>query len=410
MKRIILFVTLLFLTACPLKQTKPILNDLPSLTLATRQEGQDLLALQHRKFKVADAVKYLEKNTSTGHLDVTFGSRVKKVKRVLTDVEPGYHRIHIINGTCVRNQVCQSFETGYGFSRSGFQQAVLNKNPKIITPLKKRVRVYKDLSAKFPNTIFLLSPILEHDLSIAAWRVLADEVVAIWPEIKLINSPNKGVAVEAYRGAWIEKHGQNPGSTQGNSLDGEEGTDINVPNWLQRTNNNKYTMNWSRSYNCRTNSATFIPPKQRNACPSEPVFEMLAHLMDQRPPAPNFQGGNACSSITAFNSPNVWKPLAEDHYEGEPRANAPVAIVPFNRSLLDVLAVNGKKLGQLANGGSFTTSGYWRYYSKLPGGSGLSGYQFEKLAVREGSPWVWVRSGRACKGPFVPGRRAGTYR
>jgi hypothetical protein len=66
-------------------------------------------------------------------------------------------------------------------------------------------------------------------------------------------------------------------------------------------------------------------------------------------------------------------------------------------------------VGHLAYYGAYG-SGLNRHYSNYSNGSGLNGYAFEKKAAALGSPWVWLKGGSHCLGPFIPGRRAGLYK
>lgn len=75
------------------------------------------------------------------------------------------------------------------------------------------------------------------------------------------------------------------------------------------------------------------------------------------------------------------------------------------------MANNGKELGVLGYYGTYSTSLY-RAYSGYGKGTKEGGYQLEKKAVEvSGNHFVWIKSqDNRCNGPFVPGRRAGSFR
>lgn len=374
--------------------------------------GQDYLALQKRGFKAKAAIKALKGRedslTAIGMLDLTFGRKLKKVKRILQEVRPVYLRVHLWNTTCNRNGVCQKDEPTYGYSLSGLEQAILNKNKKLLARLTKRTKVYMNLSAGFPETEFLVSPALEHNLSKAAWRVLADTVKKAWPGVQLVNSPMSNESVERYKGAWIERHGQYNYIKDAEifSFDGREGSDVDISEFLKQTKSTRIAFFWSRVYNCRDNSDSFTPPKERTACPSPALFEEFAHITDQHPAPPVFQGGQALE----FKPPYIWKPLAEDHGNGDPRSNFPLAIVKPEGGSLSILTFDNKKIGQLDLYGPFE-NGLDRYYMGWGNGSDLNGYEVEKKARKlSGHPWVWLKGKQRTYGPILPGRRAGVYR
>jgi hypothetical protein len=272
--------------------------------------------------------------------------------------------------------------------------------------------VYKALSLEFPATKFLISPILEHDLSIRAWRVLADAVLTTWPEVQLVNSPDGNLSAERYKGAWLERHGtgQAAGSYDLVSSDGTDGTDINIDAWIKRVSSAKIIFLWTRGYNCRT-QGPWQDPRVRTACPSNDTLNMMVRLPADRGPIPTFTGKN-CKAIVAFKGPQIWKPLAEDYGNGDTRSNKPVAITKLGKNSLSILARSGKVIGTLGYYRPFTDKSQSRYYSGYKGGTRKGGATIESLAIKAAaSSYVWLRGADgSCAGPFVPGKRQGTFR
>ena len=130
---------------------------------------------------------------------------------------------------------------------------------------------------------------------------------------------------------------------------------------------------------------------------------MLAHITDFRGSAPS-----STLKCTALKSPSVWKPLAEDKGTGDIRANLPVAVVALSPKDVTVSDYRGRSVGVLKYYGNYQGK-LNRYYCGT--GAKLSGYQFEKKAVKMSeSPWTYLIQGKRCIGPFIGGRRGGAYR
>lgn len=369
--------------------------------------GYDYLAAQQRNFSVQEAIKYMPSNSALGTLDVTFGSDLAPIRALLGSGRFSHYRLHLVNGPGLRNSVQEKHEITYGYNIRSFDSALRTNKPAIINNIKARTAIYRSLSAEFPSVKFYLSPLLEHDVSEGAWRNAANAVLSIWPEVRLVNNPMSGWN-GSYKGSILERHGAKPGSAAISSLDGEDATDINVPEWLKRTAANKITYVWSRSYNCR-HQGNFVPPSKRTSCPKPYQFEELAHIPDARPTAPS-RVPAGCAKVKPLAAPSIWKPMSEDKGNGDPRANLPVLLIPFQPKLpVTVIGMVGQPVGTLGYYGVFQGD-LNRYYSGYGGGSKKGGYQLEKEATKQGSPYVWAKQGKTCVGPFISGRRAGSYR
>lgn len=405
------------LQACWILKPKPpetpTRPDFPTITLV----GYDWLAAQSGSFNLGEALELLPQGTqhSIGSLDFTFGESLAPVNLILGSGKVGHYRVHFLNGPCVRNKNCGPYEPTYNMDITKFNAAITSRNPQLISHFRSRVKLYCDLMDAYPSTRFYLSWVLEHNLTLAAWKVLDEEGRAICPrtDYYVVNNPVGSHNFPPYprEGVLYEDHGKNPKPGQLTSLDGEEVTDIDVPAWLARTKSFGLVYVWSRAYNCRP-VEPFIDPRTRTQCPDKDLHEELIHIIDPRP-APINAKPPQCTSLQQFNAPSIWKPLSEnygDHYDS--RGNLPVAITPFNSGYLRVLDYKGNDIGALKYYGTFQ-GGLFRHYSGLPGASAIGGYQFEKRAVQSSaSPWVYLRreNNNQCIGPLIPGRRAGVYR
>lgn len=381
-----------------------------STAYAEPLNGQDYLALLHPQFRVDLAVAFLPQGTPTGHLDTTFGTDLSHLRLLLGSVHPKYHRVYLCNGPGIRNSQSGSYEIGHGYSKASFSAAIEKRDPKILKYFTDRTVVYRDVSALYPDTTFIIAPCLEHDLSIAAFRILVDTVLAAWPGVQIDNVPDGGIPVERYKGAWIERHGNKPQADADiNSLDGADASDIGISAWLKNSLRVKIRYVWSRIFNCRNQSATFVDPRARGAsCPKKYHFEELAHITEVITATAKWSGGKVCKVTKVFANPWIWKPFSKDTGNKDPRANLPCLITLLSGKVVNVLAANGKSVGKLGYFGTFT-GGLFRWYSGWAGGDGRNGYTYQKNAQAiAGQPYVWLQDEKQnCVGPIVPGRRQG---
>jgi hypothetical protein len=372
--------------------------------------GQDTLAIESPYFNVQNAIRLLPQGAPLGALHNTFSASLANLDAAIAGLHPTAVRIHLINGPGIRNGQSGPYEIGKGYSKASFSAALEHSDPKIIKYIKGSTALYKALSEKYPATQFLISPELEHDLSIRAWHVSADAVASVWPSVTLVNSPDGGIPIDHYRNALVERHGSNPQSDASiTSLDGAEATDSNISGFLARSPNARIKFIWDRSYNCRHDSGAFEDPRARKGCPKPQDFEQLAHIYDT-PEAPSSFQAPQCTKLVQFKAPWIWKPKSEDSGQGDSRANKPVAITGYSGNL-DVITYNGKLVGTLGYYGAYTPLKLQRAYSGWRGGSSLYGYEFEKGAqALSGYRQTYIQSGHQCAGPILTGRRNGSYR
>lgn len=377
------------------------------ITLFSQVVGHDLLALQQQNFREEVAAAELPKGVAIGVLDTTFGSSFAPLRTVLTRVQPRYLRFHLIDGTCIRNRVCERGLVQSGYTTKTFDQAIRNGNAQIKAHLQKRTLAFRELAKEFPGTKFIGSPVLEHDLSVQSFRIVTDWMLSVWPELQISNSANGGVTQERYRGAWIERHGPSApvSGTDIVSTDGVDITDIDSSGFLHRYSQSKIVFLWTRSYNCRHQGENFVMPKARNSCTTRQIFQVLAHIVENLGAPPRF-AGKQCRTLREFKSPQIWKPLAEDKGNGDQRANYPVLISAFNSTApVNVLDQSGTKIGSVGYYGGFN-NGLNRYYSRYPGGSGNGAYGFQEKS----KGFSWLQQGGSCFGPLILGRRQGDFR
>lgn len=336
MKKILALIFLLIsclATSCDNGNDDPKLTrpDLPSEVVF----GLDWLAAQHPQFQVGKALEMIgsDEKFPIGILDQTFGEDLSAVDLILSSGKTDHFRVHFINGPCIRNNNCQSYDYGHTHNISSFNRSVKRRDPRILNLLRNRVEAYCSLVDKYKDTVrFYFSWSLEHDLDFPAWEILDGVGRQACPrnDYYVVNNPvgsNGGFPKVPRPGVLFESHNFNlrPESTIG-SLDGEPARQIDAVQWAEKNFfvRSKLAFTWDWVHNCRPD-AGFIPPRARTDCPT--LVEHLRYINFTRaaqnhidnkgaPPQPIPTPPDA-PIMTIFESfrdgggKNLWKPRAE---------------------------------------------------------------------------------------------------
>lgn len=381
---------------------------IPKVATSYPVAGDDHLALLSSHYKVSEVCQHHKDGEALGILDWTFGESLSNLRKFFACAKVGVIRVHLINNTCIRNKSCGKYEIGYGYTLDSFNNAILNKDAKIKNFVQSRTQVYKTWrTTEQPYQDIAISPILEGNETDAAYEILADWVKEVWPEVQLANNKmdNNG---KSYRGAWIECHGKSlPSNCDIISTDGQEIMDIDSVKYIKQNSGKKIKFRWSRVNNCR-DQGPLLDPRKRTNCATGREAEQQVHVTDIIGNAPT---RTFSCSTKPFDKNDIWKPLSEDKGTNDERANLPV-IIPSDLpdGTVTLTTRSGQIAGTLGYYGHFT-DGRPRSYSGYPGGSKITGYEFQKAAERiSGSSYVWAKRGSKCVGPFIPGRRQGDFR
>lgn len=278
-----------------------------------------------------------------------------------------------------------------------------------VVPMKKlteKLPSYERLAKDFPAVKVYVSHSCEYDEGSAA--VIAERVQAIRklaPSCIPVNSVWRGPTIP---GVLTERHGDVGVRGGFASHDGVNCYDLDVEAWKAKNAQALITFWWGYRFNLREINKPdqpVPPPSKRTAAPSDEYIESILRLCLPFgvPPTSVFP------KAKPFRKPCLWKTHAEDHQgSDDPRENKPVCVLPEKANQAEVLAANGKKVGELRYGGTFHGGGY-RYYSG--GALGLYGYEIGKKAQKlSGSEFVWLRVGDKVYGPVNPAFRAGYFR
>lgn len=381
----------------------------------------DFLGIQHKSVSAVrsdggsilrDVKELLPRDSVLGLLDYSFGDSLDPVRYLLDSGKIRAVRVHYLNGSGVRNGLAAIYEPTVGLRIATFNSKILTKDVKILDHLTARVKLWGEMMKNYPHIKWLVSPVLESDLSNQAFGVLAQTAInATKTPFTLVVS--SGIQSPEIKPTWIrEGHGQGPWpkNVKISSTDGLDIMDTTMGIWKPNTKNHIIKFIWNRKFNGR-NNGPWVDPRARVTWPKREELVQILHVQDVQPDAPKAPAVlNGIKCIRPENNgKRIWKPLAEDTGTNDPRANLPVLITTGNSGGYNLIGAQGKVAGKL---GYFDRFGpdLQRYYSGWRGGSGLNGYQFQQEALKQGSPWVWAVQGNQCFGPFLPGRRQGNAR
>lgn len=227
--------------------------------------GFDIVALQLPRQDAQAIADLLPPNVPVGWLDGTFTQDPTNVELLLRTRKVAKAIVAIFNGPGIRNgQTVDTDGPVKGMNKAAFNSKLEKGDFALRDYFKARVSFYKDLATKYPCTTFYVKPILEHDVSEKAFKVVADWTHQVWPGVPLVNSPVSGWA-GSYAGSCLEKHGENTSGACASSLDGKSLYSIDRAAWRARTANQLYTLSWIDTANCRT-PGKWLPPLERVAC------------------------------------------------------------------------------------------------------------------------------------------------
>ena len=343
-----------------------------------RLYGVDALALAKHNPRVLSEELY--GNSVLGFLDATFGDPYPNLEHVLRSGKVVAVRAHLIDGTCIRNRVCEAGAPGYGDNRS----------------LRARAQRLARFAAKYPAVKWYVSPFLEHDernqARVQSWYQVLREA---FPAASPVCSAFTG---HCPRGVLIEKHGGAPGDIT--SPDGISHFDMNSEK--VRNAGRLISFSWIPENNCRVSGEkTFTMPKRRVNCPTRPLIRQQMALLRPSAPRPVVAG---CKPVGA---PELLKTNAEYYGEAQDdgRGNKLLLISQKRYPKLELFTLGGRKVGHISYYGPFDGGGYRHYI----GGRYGSNQNPVQLMNEFGGEWGLLRGGGVC---YIVNaiRRQGTFR
>lgn len=349
--------------------------------------GLDLLGLGSEYWPIAKTIEVFPSQWALGCFDTTFGDHaVANARALLGTKKVAAFRVHL--WWADSHVICP-------------RSVVITQAPK-----------WEALAKQFPDVKFYISHSCEYNEKNKA--TIEDRVKLIHqfaPSCTAVNCPMGGSPVAG--NAITERHGDKAKGLPHDivSTDGQSIYDMNASDWVTGQRGD-ITFLWGMRFNLKEvyhPGEKAPPPRKRKAIPSAEYMKGVIRSGNAigMPPIPQFAG-----HFHLLKEPTIYKPFAEDSPGGDPpRENRPVLIVPSKSSQLEIVTVKGLSIGKLIRQGD-PFNGMGRFYSGVPGGINLYGYQIgQKALALHGSEYVWFKDiQNNYFGSVNPAFRAGSFR
>lgn len=352
----------------------------------------DLLGIGSPHWDMKSTMNSFPKNWGLGFFGDgwphAFGDPIPKVEKIITE----------FGCPLIRNQVWWDGA-----------KLVSDHKPAPLAFLKKHVPICEKLALKFPNTKVYVSPSCEYRTKDKDYiHEMVQIIQNLAPHCFPMLTPETGSPGLA--GFPTEEHGKKAtaGAGQIASWDGDSCIDGDTVTWLEDNGCAEAQMLWVDLFNMKEAHNTAFPD-QRTASPNSKDYKSIIRLASPigEPLTSHFGG-----IIQPFIKPYLYKNWAEDLPGKNPRDKKPMIIIKSNVKAVDLVDYKGKKLGSFPiydRPGTYP-GGLTRYYSGLPGGIDLYGYQIaDKCMTQSGSAWGWFKAGSVYWGPVNFGWRRGFF-
>lgn len=327
--------------------------------MAPKYKGLDLLGLA--RMDVRMLLRNIEPETAIGVLAGTFGDYRPNLTKLLDSGKVPAVRVHLSNGSCARNRVCEV----------GEPRAI---DYRLIGQRAKRVEALANL---YPEVEFFVSPRLEYDETDGS-------IHRNWVEVLMHNAPTCRMIFSPFAGsvpknAATERHGNHAKGTI-ISNDGEALSDAPA-DWAE--GGSFLSLAWLHTMNGRGSSQhdVFVVPSKRKAswfCDQGDIEYCNAWLkgIEKRPKVPGAR---------LLRAPEAWKPVA-DYSQNRTDTGQKCGCLLIKERLPEfaIETLKGRRIGTLRHVEGLN-KGRHRYYASARG---------VELAKRAGSQWVVFRSGK----------------
>lgn len=271
-----------------------------------------------------------------------------------------------------------------------------------IEKLKKALPAWEKLAKEFPGIRVYLSHSCEYsERSLAEIKKRVDLIHSLAPSCIPVQTPMRSPVIS---GEIVEVHGQQPAKPgQICSTDGEALFNMDAEKWNNASSGGIIRFAWGERCNGAEAHNTLPPPK-REAFPDRKYTLSLLRLLEPKgiPPTPTFQA-------KPLKKPLLWKTHAEDNPGSSARDNRPLIMLPKKTKDVQLVTFQGEPIGKLVYFAPYP-GGLFRFYSGLPGGIGLYGYEIgEKAKAKSGSEFIWIKQGNTFYGPINPAFREGYF-
>ena len=414
-----------------------ILLSLAAVALAA-DSCHDYLGIKHQKYDCNALLSVYPAGDSFGaHISNDSGNSNACLERILREKSPKLVRLHLFNNPCVRGNYCARDSDSFGYTPAKVAAEISNPNSLLWEKLKLRIDYVKQLAVFYPNTEFLISPILENDFDTAKANSMCTIAKAYAPEFQIVDSAMK--TRPAGVGCLLEKHRAAGGSevvAPVTSHDGVPAQDTDIEKWKSLNANSILACEWQESYNCRnkpckrgTGTGTrecvidFVHPKERAFCPDRNQFAWGVRVMYPQPVTAGVPSG--CRSVREPANGEIWKVTADDHRSFLPRhekntdwkANKVVFLsskvttrVENRRTVINPMLIRN------ANGAVIKSVPFYKTFGKKPFllyrfYANMTSFELGQLAEStSGNEWIYLDVGNSECIRVNPYRRSGKFR
>lgn len=266
----------------------------PSKLYAINNVGVAYFGIQSKFWPCKASFKALKnvKNIHLSFLYRTFGTRNQCLYKFIEDERFQSLEIHLTNGSALRNKILRPYEALRGETVSSLNRKLESRDRKILRIFKRELnRANREILSKLKqHQACIISPILEHNLSSGAEKVLFTYLSRVKPKNCLLASNAAGFGGSFPKGADLsEGHGKHSIVCR-NCINNLDGTDIDFPirRTRQPSNSIRYTevmryieqrrisvLNflWIQEFNGKKDSSTRSDTRTRKDYPSLRLFK-----------------------------------------------------------------------------------------------------------------------------------------
>lgn len=223
----------------------------------------------------------------------TFGHSTHCIDRVLGDSRFNAFQLHLINGVCLRNGNCGSYETFAGRNLMEVKAQLFNKD----VALLGRIRGEAQAAANFLNARGLMSkpcyisPVLEGNFTPAEFQPIKEVVEPLFPGCTIVYNP---VSPQPRVDGTLYEHHSFDSVVGGSCIYNNDGYSVDVPGASkgysrfmgldhlkdQLLNNSTCDLSfiWHHSYNCINGG--FVDPRSRG-CGDVAAWDSLGILLSE---------------------------------------------------------------------------------------------------------------------------------
>lgn len=273
-----------------------------------------------------------------------------------------------------------------------------------IKVLNSRLPHWEQFAKRNPSKRIYISHSCEYGPS-ASQAQLQQLIAAIRlraPSCIPVNVPEGGAVM--LPGVVTEHHGSGAHVNAGGlaSTDGSDITNVNSAAWIVANQHADVCFLWAPRFNMSESHQSDHNPSARTAGPNAQFIRAVSYLSTPilTAPVPTFPAHPVAR-------PDLYKCFAEDMQGSNPRDNLPLIELyseKAQQSTVQIVTHNKQVVGVFKHFADV------RYYSGLPGGINLWGFQIAQKAVAlSGSPYVWFLLNGNYHGPVDAGRRSGFF-